>query len=371
MIPIRNQDGKVIGFGGRELPLPRTLMTHEELRQLEMETKQKKAVAKYINSPSSVVFIKKKTLFGIDLAAPYCEEAGCVIMVEGYFDVIACHQANVRNVVASMGTSVTLEQLLSAAKLTSKRTIVLLLDNDEAGRKAAARAKKIADKHHEEAMKTLRLRPDGDVVDEEDIRQEHFITLKRATIDDALSFIRREKLKTTLRRVYDPQQKPLKDCADICEIFPAESARKIIRHIADSAVLVDHDAEPTTHAASDKDTSLPSPPPPPVKTKPSPLLERKPAAGGESTWKVKAPTSPTTVVVEDVLPPVRRKYTPRVSSPPPNATTPPTVNAYPRKYVKQSSSPSSSSYARTQQSSTPVIRRDRHPQPQQSYDDIV
>jgi DNA primase len=348
-------------------------MTHEELRQLEMETKQKKAVAKYINSPSSVVFIKKKTLFGIDLAAPYCEEAGCVIMVEGYFDVIACHQANVRNVVASMGTSVTLEQLLSAAKLTSKRTIVLLLDNDEAGRKAAARAKKIADKHHEEAMKTLRLRPDGDVVDEEDIRQEHFITLKRATIDDALSFIRREKLKTTLRRVYDPQQKPLKDCADICEIFPAESARKIIRHIADSAVLVDHDAEATTHAASDKDTSLPPSPPSPVKTKSSPSLECKPTTGRESTWKVNAQTSPTTVAVEEVLPPVRRKYTPRVSSPPPNATRPPPVNAYPRKYVKQSSSPSSSSssYARTQQSSTPVIRRDRHPQPQQSYDDIV
>lgn len=369
MIPIRNQDGKVIGFGGRELPLPRTLMTHEELRQLEMASKQKKAVAKYINSPSSVVFIKKKTLFGIDLAAPYCDEAGYVIMVEGYFDVIACYQAEVRNVVASMGTSVTLEQLLSAAKLSSKRTIILLLDNDEAGRKAAVRAKKIADKHHEEAMKTLRLRPDGDVVDEEDIRAEHFITLKRATIDDAVSFIRQEKLKTNQHRVYDPKQKPLKDCADICEIFPAESARKIIRHIAASAVLVDNDdADELARATSDKIT-LPSP----VKAKPSPSLEQKPI-GGESTWKMKQPTSPTTVATIESLPAARRKYTPRVSLSPTAGIPPPPMNDYPpRKYVK----PSPSSYAKAQQS-TPVItssalptRPDRPPQPQQSYDDIV
>lgn len=255
MIPIRNQEGKVIGFGGRELPLPRNLMTEEELQQLDTESKLKKPIAKYINSPSSVVFTKKKVLFGIDTAAPHCEKEGYVIMVEGYFDVISCYQAGVRNVVASMGTSVTLEQLLLAANLTSSRTVILLLDNDDAGQKAMQRAKGIVDKHHEKVYRLLR--PDGDTLDEEEIQRKHRITLKRASIDDILPYISKYNMETQLGKVYGSESKKLKDCADICEVFPASTARKIIRQIAKTAVSVldedqKEDKKSLTQSSSDK-----------------------------------------------------------------------------------------------------------------------
>lgn len=238
MIPIRNEDGKVIGFGGRELPLPRNLMTEDELKELE---RRQKNVAKYINSPSSVVFSKKKTLFGIDVAKAHSEKEGYVILVEGYFDVISLYEAGVKNVVASMGTAVTLEQLLMGANLTKSRTIVMMLDNDDAGKAAALRAKKIADKHNDKMRRMTR--PDGDLLDD------YCIVLKKASIDDSLAFIETHDILTKDKVSYSPDKK-LKDCADICELFVAANARRIIKHIVKKAKDIEDDAIETDVAES-------------------------------------------------------------------------------------------------------------------------
>lgn len=123
MIPIRDERGRVVGFGGRAL-------NAEE-------------GAKYINSPQSALFDKSRLLFGLDTGRRAIRESGAVVIVEGYMDVIQAHQAGYRNVVAQMGTAMTEHQIrLVAPRHASK--IVLALDSDEAGQSAARRSLDVA-----------------------------------------------------------------------------------------------------------------------------------------------------------------------------------------------------------------------------------
>lgn len=93
---------------------------------------------KYLNSPETPVFNKSKTLFGLHQAARSIQKQGQAIIVEGYTDVIACHQAGITNVVGTLGTALTTQHAAVLRRLCD--TVVLLFDADEAGQRAADRA---------------------------------------------------------------------------------------------------------------------------------------------------------------------------------------------------------------------------------------
>jgi DNA primase len=118
MFPVHSVSGRIIAFGGR------TLRTD-------------KSVAKYINSPESEIYVKSKSLYGIYFAKNGISRQDKCILVEGYLDVISMHQLGINNVVASSGTSLTVEQIRLIRKFTSNITIIY--DGDGAGIKAALR----------------------------------------------------------------------------------------------------------------------------------------------------------------------------------------------------------------------------------------
>lgn len=118
MFPIRDVTGRVIGFGGR------TLSTE-------------KKVAKYFNSPESILYNKSKVLYGMHLAKPAIVKEERCFLVEGYTDVMAMHQAGVENVVASSGTALTTGQIHLIRRFTKNVTVIF--DGDAAGIRASLR----------------------------------------------------------------------------------------------------------------------------------------------------------------------------------------------------------------------------------------
>ncbi|MDY5014236.1 MAG: DNA primase, partial [Butyricimonas virosa] len=118
MFPVFDLAGKVIAFGGR------TMTTD-------------KKISKYLNSPESEIYHKSKTLYGIFLAKKSIVQQDRCILVEGYTDVISFHAKGIENVVASSGTSLTIEQIRLIRRLTPNVTIIY--DGDAAGIKASLR----------------------------------------------------------------------------------------------------------------------------------------------------------------------------------------------------------------------------------------
>lgn len=118
MFPIHSFTGRVIGFGGRTL-------------------KTDKAVPKYVNSPESDIYHKSNVLYGLFFAKKPMRDTDNCYLVEGYADVLSVHQAGVENVVASSGTSLTVEQIRLIGRFT--KNITILYDGDEAGIKASLR----------------------------------------------------------------------------------------------------------------------------------------------------------------------------------------------------------------------------------------
>jgi len=117
MIPIRDENGKMAGFGARIV--------------------DPNDVPKFLNSPETPIFSKGRLLYGLDRARKPIRAADQAVIVEGYLDVIALHQAGYENVVSPMGTALTEDQLRLLKKFT--RRIVLALDPDTAGQKAVLR----------------------------------------------------------------------------------------------------------------------------------------------------------------------------------------------------------------------------------------
>ena len=105
MFPIHSVSGRVIAFGGR------TLRTD-------------KSVAKYVNSPETEIYVKSKSLYGIYFAKGEISRKDKCILVEGYLDVLSMHQLGIQNVVASSGTSLTVEQIRLIHKFTDNVTII-------------------------------------------------------------------------------------------------------------------------------------------------------------------------------------------------------------------------------------------------------
>lgn len=123
IFPVHNQSGKVLGFGARIL-------------------KTSDRAPKYINTPENEIYVKSKILYGSYQARQAIDKADECLLVEGYTDVISLHQAGIENVVASGGTSLTVDQLRLIRKYTHNLTI--LYDGDAAGIKAALRGLDLA-----------------------------------------------------------------------------------------------------------------------------------------------------------------------------------------------------------------------------------
>jgi DNA primase len=120
MFPIHDQRGQVIGFGGR-------VMSSENGEG-----------PKYLNSPETPLFQKGQELYGLFLARQAIRAAGCVVVVEGYMDVVALAQSGVEYAVATLGTATTPQHIAKLMRQTDD--IIFCFDGDAAGRKAAWRA---------------------------------------------------------------------------------------------------------------------------------------------------------------------------------------------------------------------------------------
>ena len=118
MFPILSMSGRVLGFGGRTL-------------------KSSKNIAKYINSPESLIYYKSKVLYGIFQAKQTIVKEDNCFLVEGYTDVIKLHQKGIKNVVASSGTALTENQIRLISRLT--KNVTVLFDGDSAGSRATLR----------------------------------------------------------------------------------------------------------------------------------------------------------------------------------------------------------------------------------------
>jgi DNA primase len=120
IIPIMDIQGRIIGFGSRAL--------------------KEEDQPKYLNSPETPLFDKSKTLFALDKARSNISKEDCAVVVEGYFDAIALHEAGITNVAASLGTAFTQNQLKQLLRFTASKQVILNFDADNAGTKATERA---------------------------------------------------------------------------------------------------------------------------------------------------------------------------------------------------------------------------------------
>ena len=122
MFPIRDRRGRTLGFGGRAM--------------------RSDQGAKYVNTAETDFFHKSKMLYGIDLAKAAIAKAGRAVVVEGYTDVLALHQAGIEEAVGVMGTAITEEQVAALSGMVDE--VVLALDADSAGQEAMLRAQRVA-----------------------------------------------------------------------------------------------------------------------------------------------------------------------------------------------------------------------------------
>jgi DNA primase len=164
MFPLTDVRGRVLGFGARA-----------------MREEQK---PKYLNTSDNDVYHKGLHLYGADLARAHATRAGSVILAEGYTDVIALHQAGMRNAVGLMGTALTADQVGELARMA--QTVLLALDSDTAGQEAMLRASGLA------AKRKLELRvvsmPAG--TDPADLLQRDGPQAMTAAVDASVPFVR-------------------------------------------------------------------------------------------------------------------------------------------------------------------------------------
>ena len=123
MFPIRDEQGRCIAFGGRIMG---------------------EGQPKYLNTAETALFHKKRNLYAFDKAKEHIVAEACAIVSEGYTDVIACHEAGIQNVVATLGTALTEHHVKTLTRFAKR--IIYLFDGDEAGQRAAERAIQFVEK---------------------------------------------------------------------------------------------------------------------------------------------------------------------------------------------------------------------------------
>ncbi len=152
IFPIHDTKGRPIAFGGRILPSVEKKFAENDQR-----------VAKYLNSPETPLFQKRRTLYAAHLARDPVRKAKWVAVVEGYTDVIAAHQAGIPTVVGTLGTALGGDHVQGLRTLGADR-VVLIFDGDEAGQKAADRSLELF-LAHEVELRVLTLPDDLDPAD--------------------------------------------------------------------------------------------------------------------------------------------------------------------------------------------------------------
>ena len=205
MFPIHDDGGRVVAFGGRTLS-------------------NDKKTAKYINSPETDIYNKSKILYGLWLGKKSIQDKDCCYLVEGYMDVIAMHQAGIENVVASSGTSLTVEQIKSIHRFT--KNIVVLYDGDEAGQKASNRAIPLL---LEEGMNVrLLMFPDNDDPDSfsRKVTNQEFHDYIANSTNDFLYF-KANKLKTETAKDPIKRASVIKDLVDNIALIPDNIIRSV------------------------------------------------------------------------------------------------------------------------------------------------
>jgi len=118
MVPIMDDQGRVVAFGGRTLGDDQV---------------------KYLNSPETPIYVKGQHLYGFNLAKEAIKARDSVIVVEGYFDAISLHQHGFKNAVATLGTALTEQQAKMLVRYTESKRVFLSFDSDQAGQKAVER----------------------------------------------------------------------------------------------------------------------------------------------------------------------------------------------------------------------------------------
>ncbi len=164
MFPLADVRGRVLGFGARA-----------------MGAEQK---PKYLNTSDNDVYHKGLHLYGSDLARAHATKAGEVILCEGYTDVIALHQAGMRNAVGLMGTALTADQVGELARMA--QTVLLALDADSAGQEAMLKASTVAAKRKLE----LRVVPLPAGADPAELIQREGAEAMAALVSKAVAFVR-------------------------------------------------------------------------------------------------------------------------------------------------------------------------------------
>ena len=175
MFPIIDVRGNIIGFGGR-------IMNNNDPN-----------AAKYLNSPETLIFNKRKNLFGLNLAKK--TKLGYLILVEGYMDAIALHQYGFDCAVASLGTSLTEEHAALLTRYTDQ--VVLIYDGDEAGQRATRRAIPILEKAGLQ-VKVLKMK---DAKDPDEFLKKFGADKFKVLLEDASNRV--EYQLNAIRRKYD------------------------------------------------------------------------------------------------------------------------------------------------------------------------
>ena len=218
MVPIIDVRGNVIGFGGRIM-------------------KKDDNAAKYLNSPETMIFNKRKNLFGLNMAKK--SKLGYLILVEGYMDAIALHQYGFDCAVASLGTSLTEEHAVLLSKYTEQ--VVLIYDGDEAGQRAAQRAIPMLEKAGLQ-VKVLRMK---DAKDPDEYLKKFGADKFKVLLEQSSNRV--EYQLNAIRRKYDMREdeqrvKFIQEAAQLICTLPSAVQREIYGHRVAEAGQISYDA---------------------------------------------------------------------------------------------------------------------------------
>ena len=212
MFPIIDVRGNVIGFGGRVMD---------------------DSTPKYLNSPETLIFNKRKNLFALNLAKK--SKLGYLILVEGYMDAVALHQYGFDCAVASLGTSLTEEHAALLTRYTDQ--VVLIYDGDEAGQRATRRAIPILEKAGLQ-VKVLKMR---DAKDPDEFLKKFGADKFKLLLEDASNRV--EYQLNAIRRKYDLREDGqriqfVQECADLIGTLSSSAQRYVYgNRIAEEAKI--------------------------------------------------------------------------------------------------------------------------------------
>ena len=241
MWPIFTISGRVAGFGGRVL-----------------DAATKGVAIKYQNSPESIIYSKRKELFGLFQAKQAIRKADLCYLVEGYTDVMAMHQQGIENVVSSSGTALTTDQIRLIHRITSNITVIF--DGDSAGIKASERG---IDMLLAEGMNVkLLLLPDGD--DPDSFAQKHNATEYQQYLqDNQVDFITFKATHALGDKKDEPdaEERLIHNVAESIAVIPDEIKRTIyIRHAAKQLNMPERLITAAVNAQRGKKDTVPSTP---------------------------------------------------------------------------------------------------------------